>query len=100
MDAYPKAFSLSFVDDDDEASGLFAKINPATQEPLSQLDPEFEFEENFSQSQASQSQPVSYFDGDVGSENGDASVLSVLETELNFQEEDYVEDNLPSYACR
>lgn len=50
LDNYPKPFSLNFVDDDDDVNSLFEKINPATQEPLSQAD--FEFEDNFNEDES------------------------------------------------
>lgn len=50
LDGYPKPFSLNFVDDDDDVNSLFEKINPATQEPLSQAD--FEFEDNFNEDES------------------------------------------------
>lgn len=99
LDAYPKPFSLSFVDDDDDPSGLYNNIQPATQEPLSQLDSEFHFQDNYSQ--ATDSVPMSYFDGEAESETNELhSVLSILDSELNFKEDDYAEDNLPIHACR
>uniref|UniRef100_A0A915E9R4 DNA helicase n=1 Tax=Ditylenchus dipsaci TaxID=166011 RepID=A0A915E9R4_9BILA len=114
-DAFPSTFDMDFVDNDDNEDEMLQHRDIAATQ-----DSNYEFGQNFTMpsqaSQASQSQSLMmeklptqfsqmFTPGDeiYGSVSGGdtRSVFSVLDSELNFRdEEDFYGDDLPEFACR